>query len=61
MYLGIHLTYLSGVSGRRLRVFNAWVASRFGTRESWVLEGELPGTEQAPADAEAQPLEPAPR
>jgi NADH dehydrogenase len=61
MYLGIHLTYLSGVRGRRLRVLGAWGAARFGTRESWVLEGELPGAEQAPAGEEAQPLEPAPR
>jgi NADH:quinone reductase (non-electrogenic) len=53
MYLGIHLTYLSGVRGRRLRVLNAWVASRFGTRESWVLEGGLPGEERAsPEEAE---------
>jgi NADH:quinone reductase (non-electrogenic) len=53
MYLGIHLTYLSGVRGRRLRVLNAWAASRFGTRESWVLEGGLPGAERAsPEEAE---------
>ena len=38
MYLGIHLTYLSGVRGRRLRVLNAWAGARFGTRENWVLE-----------------------
>ena len=38
MYLGIHLTYLSGVRGRRLRVLSTWGATRFGTRESWVLE-----------------------
>jgi NADH dehydrogenase len=42
MYLGVHLYYLSGVPGRRLRVLNAWTAARFGTRESWVIEGELP-------------------
>jgi NADH:ubiquinone reductase (H+-translocating) len=50
MYLGVHLYYLSGVKGRRLRVLNAWTASRFGTRESWVIEGELPGTERPPVE-----------
>ncbi len=43
MYLGIHLTYLSGVRGRRLRVLSTWAATRFGTRESWVLEDGLAG------------------
>ena len=53
MYLGIHLTYLSGVRGRRNRVLNAWVAARFGTRESWVLEDGLQGEERAtPEEAE---------
>ena len=61
MYLGIHLTYLSGVRGRRLRVLNAWAAARFGTRESWVLEGELPGAEQESRAAETEAREPAPR
>jgi NADH:ubiquinone reductase (H+-translocating) len=41
MYLGVHLYYLSGVAGRRVRVIDAWSGARFGTRESWVIEGEL--------------------
>jgi NADH dehydrogenase len=61
MYLGIHLTYLSGMRGRRLRVFNAWMAARFGTRESWILEGELPGRERASPDADPRAWEPASR
>ena len=47
MYLGIHLTYLSGVRGRRLRVLSAWAAARFGTRENWVLEDGSPDNERA--------------
>jgi NADH:quinone reductase (non-electrogenic) len=61
MYLGIHLTYLSGVRGRRLRVLGAWGAARFGTRESWVLEGELPGADRGSRDQGAPAREPAPR
>ena len=61
MYLGIHLTYLSGVRGRRLRVLGAWGAARFGTRESWVLEDELPGAGTASRDDGAPTREPAPR
>jgi NADH dehydrogenase len=46
MYLSVHLYYLSGVGGRRLRVLSAWTATRFGTRESWVIEDTLPRTDQ---------------
>jgi NADH dehydrogenase len=49
MYLGVHLYYLGGVLGRRIRVLNAWTAARFGTRESWVIEDELPRAEHTPA------------
>ena len=61
MYLGIHLTYLSGVRGRRLRVLGAWAAARFGTRESWVFEDELPGSDAASRDEGAPARELAPR
>jgi NADH:ubiquinone reductase (H+-translocating) len=61
MYLGIHLTYLSGVRGRRLRVLNAWAAARLGTRESWVLEGQLPEGGRASIDSETRAREPASR
>jgi NADH dehydrogenase len=55
MYLGIHLTYLSGVRGRRSRVLNAWVAARFGTRESWVMEDGLADQGRASADETEMP------
>jgi NADH dehydrogenase len=61
MYLGIHLTYLSGVRGRRLRVLNAWAAARFGARGSWVLEDQLPEGGRASIDSETRVREPAPR
>jgi NADH:ubiquinone reductase (H+-translocating) len=50
-YLGVHLYYLSGVGGRRLRVLSAWAASRFGSRESRVIQGVLPETERAEAES----------
>jgi NADH dehydrogenase len=61
MYLGVHLTYLSGVRGRRLRVLNAWAAARFGTRENWVLEGALPKQNQPRTDKPAEAAELPPR
>jgi NADH:ubiquinone reductase (H+-translocating) len=50
MYLGVHLYYLSGVAGRRVRVLDAWSTARFGRRSSWVIGDELPAGEQ-PASA----------
>jgi NADH dehydrogenase len=61
MYLGVHLTYLSGVRGRRLRVLNAWAASRFGTRENWVIEGAVARRSQPRTDELAEAGEPSPR
>jgi NADH:ubiquinone reductase (H+-translocating) len=60
-YLGVHLAYLSGVHGRRLRVLNAWTAARFGTRANWVLEDGLPRGKPLSSEAGAEALEPAPR
>jgi NADH dehydrogenase len=48
-YLGVHLYYLGGVGGRRLRVLSAWATVGFGALESMVIEGELPA--EAPATA----------
>ena len=42
MYLGVHLTYLSGVLGRRLRRAERLDRARFGIGESRVIEGGLP-------------------
>jgi NADH:quinone reductase (non-electrogenic) len=53
MYLGVHLYYLSGVAGRRVRVLDAWSTARFGRRQSWLIEGELPPGERLPGGTEA--------
>jgi NADH dehydrogenase len=41
-YLGVHLYYLGGVPGRRLRVLNAWATTGFGSRANRVIQRELP-------------------
>ena len=41
-YLGVHLFYLGGVPGRRIKVLTAWASTAFGDRQSRVIEGELP-------------------
>jgi len=51
-YLGVHLFYLGGVPGRRLKVLNAWATSGFGVRQHRVIEGELP-RRQAQVEAAA--------
>ena len=45
MYLGVHLYYLSGVLGRRLRVLNAWIFLGFGFEGSRVIRGRLDAIE----------------
>ena len=42
MYLGVHLYYLGGIGGRRLRVLAAWATTGFGALEGMAIEGELP-------------------
>jgi NADH dehydrogenase len=61
MYLAIHLTYLSGVRGRRLRVLNQWTAARFGSRGSWVLADALPEGRRSSLDFDTRIRERAPR
>jgi hypothetical protein len=41
MYLGVHLYYLGGAPGHRLKVLIDWVAARLGYRQNQVIEGEL--------------------
>jgi NADH:ubiquinone reductase (H+-translocating) len=41
-YLGVHLYYLGGVPGRRLRVLNAWATVGVGSRANRVIAHELP-------------------
>ena len=48
-YLGVHLYYLGGQTGRRVGVLMKWVGARFGDRQSALIERELdrPGREPA--------------
>ena len=46
-YLGVHLYYLGGQTGRRLEVLIKWVGARFGERQSALIEGELASVERA--------------
>jgi NADH:quinone reductase (non-electrogenic) len=46
MYVGVHLFYLGGIGGRRLKVGIDALGSLFGARESRVMEGELQGAER---------------
>jgi NADH:ubiquinone reductase (H+-translocating) len=48
-YLGVHLYYLGGVPGRRLKVINAWATAGFGVRQFRVIERGLPSGEEAAA------------
>ena len=52
-YLGVHLYYLGGQTGRRVEVLMRWVGARFGQRQSALIEGELASVErESPAPAE---------
>ena len=41
-YLTVHLYYLGGAPGHRLKVLLDWIASRLGFRQNQVIEGTLP-------------------
>ena len=51
-YLGVHLFYLGGQTGRRLQVMLKWIGARFGERQSALIEGELASVERAARAAE---------
>ncbi len=52
-YLGVHLYYLGGQTGRRIEVLIKWIGARFGERQSALIEGELASVErESPAPAE---------
>ena len=52
-YLGVHLFYLGGQTGRRVEVLIRWIGTRFGERRSALIEGELASVErESPAPAE---------
>jgi NADH dehydrogenase len=40
-YLSVHLYYLGGAPGHRLKVLIDWIAARSGYRQNQVIEGEL--------------------
>jgi NADH dehydrogenase len=42
-YLTVHLYYLGGAPGHRVKVLVDWIASRAGYRQNQVIEGQLPG------------------
>jgi NADH:ubiquinone reductase (H+-translocating) len=48
-YLGVHLYYLGGQTGRRVGVLMKWVGARIGQRQSALIERDLPSVEPAPA------------
>jgi NADH:ubiquinone reductase (H+-translocating) len=52
-YLGVHLYYLGGESGRRAQVLLKWIATRLGQRQSALIEGELESVERKPDEAHA--------
>jgi NADH dehydrogenase len=41
-YLTVHLYYLGGAPGHRVKVLVDWIASRAGYRQNQVIEGQLP-------------------
>jgi NADH dehydrogenase len=52
-YLTVHMYYLGGVPGRRLKVLIDWATARFGNLQNQVIEGELAGAPQpAPGGGE---------
>jgi NADH dehydrogenase len=41
-YLGVHLYYLGGAHGHRIKVLLDWASARSGLRQNQVIDGELP-------------------
>jgi NADH:ubiquinone reductase (H+-translocating) len=52
-YLGVHLFYLGGQTGRRVGVLMKWVGARFGQRQSALIEGRLASVDRAPPQPHA--------
>ncbi len=51
-YLSVHLYYLGGAPGHRVKVLIDWIASRAGYRQNQVIEGRPAAGEQAPANSQ---------
>jgi NADH:quinone reductase (non-electrogenic) len=52
MYLSVHLYYLGGAPGHRVKVLADWAGARIGNLGSQVIEGKLSSVERSPRSAE---------
>ncbi len=53
IYLGVHLYYLGGTPGHRVKVLIDWVSTRMGDRGGQLVDGRLDSIERAPPGVEA--------
>ena len=51
-YLGVHLYYLGGAPGHRVKVLSDWLGARTGNLGSQVIEGQLSSVERSPQSVE---------
>lgn len=54
-YLTVHMYYLGGVPGQRLKVLIDWIAARLGRPQSQVIEGVLASISHPAAGERAKP------
>ncbi len=54
-YLTVHMYYLGGVPGQRLKVLIDWVTARLGKLQNQVIEGELQSVERPGDGGQAAP------
>ena len=52
-YLTVHMYYLGGVPGQRVKVLIDWASTRLGKLQNQVIEGELASVEPPPGSANA--------
>jgi NADH:quinone reductase (non-electrogenic) len=53
IYLSVHLYYLGGSPGHRLKVLIDWMTARMGDRQDQLIEGRLSSIERVPPTPEA--------
>ena len=53
-YLTVHMYYLGGVRGNRVKVLIDWIGARLGKPQNQVIEGRLAGIERTRASTPAQ-------
>ena len=51
-YLTVHMYYLGGVRGGRLKVLIDWISARLGNPQNQVMEGSLASVERVPVGAD---------